>query len=145
MSSKRKIHLDDYRKVLRDFFARDGLKPFPRRWKHRLLILFSAVRQLEPGLPYTEEEINEAILQWQKRRGGFIDLDHVTLRRYLVDLGFLDRNPSGSIYAVIQSFLEEADWDPEILEADEEALLQQARGEIDLGRREPAEPDADDI
>jgi hypothetical protein len=138
MSSKRKILLDDYRKVLRDFFAREGVKPFPRRWKYRLLILYSAVRALEVGLPYTEDEINDAIVQWQKSRGSFIDLDHVTLRRYLVDLGFLDRNPSGSVYAVIHSFLEEADWDPLILEADEDALLAQARRDVDSGRlREP--------
>jgi hypothetical protein len=138
MSSKRKIVLDDYRKMLRDYFARDGVKPFPRRWKYRLLILYSAIRRLEVGLPYTEDEINEAIVEWQKQRGGFIDLDHVTLRRYLVDLGFLDRNPSGSVYAVIHSFLEEADWDPLILDADEDVLLAQARKDVESGRhREP--------
>ena len=144
MTSKRKIGLDDYRKVLRDYFARDGVKPFPRRWKYRLLILYSAIRSLELGLPYSEDEINEAIIAWQSRHGGFLDLDHVTVRRYLVDLGFLDRNPSGSVYAVIHSFLEEADWDPQILEADEESLLAQARRDVESNRREfgiVAEPD----
>jgi hypothetical protein len=134
MSSKRKIVLEDYRKVLRDYFAREGVKPFPRRWKYRLLILYSAIRRLELGLPYTEDEVNDAIVEWQKRHGGFLDLDHVTLRRYLVDLGFLDRNPSGSVYAVIHSFLEEADWDPRILECDEEALLVQARRDVESSR-----------
>jgi hypothetical protein len=138
MTGKRRILLDDYRKVLRDYYARDGIKPFPRRWKFRLLILFSAVRALELGLPYTEEEINDALLEWQQRRGGFLDLDHVTLRRYLVDLGFLDRNPSGSVYAVIHSFLEEADWDPAILDADEDGLLEQVRAELEANRRNAA-------
>ena len=46
--------------------------------------------------PYAEREINDALVDWlQSVRGR---LDHVTLRRRLVDFDFLKRTMDGSRY-----------------------------------------------
>ncbi len=127
MASERMITFRDYRRMLCDYFVRPGPKSFPRSRKTRLLLLWSATRCLELGQPYDEGEIDDAILEWQERIGGPVDIDHVTIRRYLVDMGFLDRNPSGTVYAVIHSFLDEGEWDKAIFEADEESVIEEIR------------------
>lgn len=59
---------------------------------------------------YSEKEVNDHLVDWLKGFTYPTGLDHVTVRRYLVDLKFLLRNPSGSSYwtneAVIASVLE---------------------------------------
>jgi hypothetical protein len=53
------------------------------------------------GLPKTvmsEKEINEALKQRLSAAAQFIDTDHVELRRWLVDTGFLQRDGFGREY-----------------------------------------------
>ena len=48
--------------VLRNFFAKDGhLKQIPAQYKKKLIALQFLVEKLEPGVVYTEKEINEFI------------------------------------------------------------------------------------
>ena len=51
---------------------------------------------LERRRPYTEPEINEALIAWLASVRG--TPDHVTLRRRMIDCGFLKRTPNGSRY-----------------------------------------------
>jgi hypothetical protein len=55
----------------------------PAQRSRRLIVLDHLAGAFEPGVTYPEREVN-AIL------GGFHD-DYATLRRYLVDEGFLSR------------------------------------------------------
>jgi hypothetical protein len=53
------------------------------------------------GLPegvMSEKQINEALKQRLSAAAQFIDTDHVELRRWLVDLGFLQRDGFGREY-----------------------------------------------
>lgn len=68
------------------------LLKFPRKQKHKLVVLREIVKHFDENEVYTEQQINE-ILQ------GIYE-DHVTLRRYLIDFGFMDRKPDGSQYWV---------------------------------------------
>lgn len=47
---------------------------------------------------YSEQEVNDHLVHWLKGFTCPTGLDHVTVRRYLIDLKFLLRNPSGSSY-----------------------------------------------
>jgi hypothetical protein len=79
------------RKVLSDFLdAKAHLKSIPAQPKKVQVILRHIAPSFEPGVTYTEKEIN-AILQ----RFYF---DSTTLRRYLVDSGYLGRDPQGRSY-----------------------------------------------
>ncbi|WP_217208223.1 DUF2087 domain-containing protein [Streptomyces sp. AC550_RSS872] len=76
--------------VLRTF-VRDGrLVRLPARWTRKKLVLrHIAERTFEPGVEYPERTVNEKLRAWCE---GSDDIDHVTLRRYLVDLHHLRRS-----------------------------------------------------
>ncbi len=59
------------------------LKTFPRKEKKKIVILTKIAELFEPGKVYKEKEINQLLKE--------IYEDHVVIRRYLVDYGFLDR------------------------------------------------------
>ncbi|MFE4143289.1 DUF2087 domain-containing protein [Peribacillus sp. YIM B13472] len=79
--------------VLKKYFpkgSQDALKSFPPKEKQRLIILQEIMNRFEKERKYEEEEINQIL--------GAVYPDHVLLRRYLIEYGFLDRKPDGSQY-----------------------------------------------
>jgi hypothetical protein len=75
---------DEVRKVL-DAFVRDGrVTSMPAALGKRRVVLDWLARRFEPGHRYLEAEVTSML-------DGHVD-DPVTLRRYLVDEGFLDRS-----------------------------------------------------
>ncbi len=55
----------------------------PSKRSRRLVLLEELVQRFEPGEHYTERQVNASLSE--------VDTDTATLRRYLVDNGFLDR------------------------------------------------------
>ncbi|MFB9328366.1 DUF2087 domain-containing protein [Paenibacillus aurantiacus] len=85
---------DDYEKLLKQYLPKgpDGpLESFPRKEKKKIAILRHLSSKFEAGRRYSEKEINE-------RLKPFWDEDYVTLRRYLIEYGYLDRTDDGSSY-----------------------------------------------
>jgi hypothetical protein len=85
----------EFQKVLKQYFpeGEDGpLKEFPVKAKRKTAILAHLIKRFDPARRYTEKEVNE-ILRLAYH-------DYVTLRRYLIDYGFLDRVRDGSAYWV---------------------------------------------
>ncbi|WP_369271142.1 DUF2087 domain-containing protein [Streptomyces sp. R11] len=76
--------------VLRTF-VRDGrLVRLPARWTRKKLVLRHIAEQtFEPGVEYPERTVNDKLRAWCEDSD---DIDHVTLRRYLVDLHHLRRS-----------------------------------------------------
>lgn len=71
----------------------DGpLSEFPKKQKRKAAILRHLIQRFETGRQYSEKEIN-AVLESAYS-------DYVTLRRYLIDYGLLDREDDGSSYWV---------------------------------------------
>jgi len=68
------------------------IKAFPVKEKRKLILLAMIADHFDDNRRYTEKEINELIRP--------IYADHVTIRRYLIEYGYLDRTPSGSAYWV---------------------------------------------
>lgn len=60
------------------------LASFPRKEKRKIAILRHIAAYFEAGIKYTEKEVNEVLRQ-------FWNDDYVTLRRYLIEYGYLDR------------------------------------------------------
>lgn len=73
-----------------------GLHRIPRKQADRLVVLAVSVQALRRRIPYTEPELNEELAHWLQSVHAAVD--HVTLRRYLVDLGFLKRDRAGNRY-----------------------------------------------
>ncbi len=81
--------------IIKRYFTKgpDGpLSEFPAKEKRKVIIIKQLAKRFEPDRKYTEKEVN-AILE-----GAYHD--YVTLRRYLIEYGFLDRLPDGSSYWV---------------------------------------------
>lgn len=75
-----------------------GGRELPKKQPDRHILFISAILKLESGRPYLEKEINEELQVWVIRFGRGFGLDHVTLRRYLVDEKYLVRDPAGGTY-----------------------------------------------
>lgn len=69
--------------VLGRYFRGDRLVELPAQRSKRLVVLERLALEFEPGVRYAESAVNELL-------GRFFD-DHATLRRQLVDEGFVDR------------------------------------------------------
>lgn len=80
-------------KYLKKYFP-DGLdgplREFPPKEKRKLIILRHLAGRFETGREYTEKEVNEILKEAYP--------DYVTLRRYLIEYGFMDRHKDGSLY-----------------------------------------------
>ncbi|MDT7847004.1 DUF2087 domain-containing protein [Streptomyces justiciae] len=80
---------EDTDQLLRTF-VRDGrLVRLPAQWTRKKRVLKHIAEQtFEPGVEYPERTVNEKLRAWCEDG----DTDHVTLRRYLVDLQHLRRS-----------------------------------------------------
>ncbi|MFD7696347.1 DUF2087 domain-containing protein [Streptomyces sp. NPDC059805] len=72
-------------------FVRDGrLVRLPARWTRKKLVLRHIAEQtFEPGVEYPERAVDAKLRAWCEDSD---EIDHVTLRRYLVDLHHLHRS-----------------------------------------------------
>ena len=63
------------------------------------LLMAAAAHAFAPGRTYTEPEVNERLRAWLAGAGAMLEVDHVELRRWLVDTGALARDGFGRAYA----------------------------------------------
>ncbi|MFJ6069450.1 DUF2087 domain-containing protein [Streptomyces sp. NPDC093065] len=91
----RAVGEDDPAGIVVRTFVRDGrLVRLPARWTRKKVVLrHIAERTFAPGVEYPERTVDEKLRAWCEDG----EVDHVTLRRYLVDLGHLRR--SDGIYS----------------------------------------------
>ncbi|MBN2536322.1 MAG: DUF2087 domain-containing protein [Spirochaetales bacterium] len=68
------------------------LKEFPKKQKRKLVILNHIIKRFDLNKKYTEKEVNEIL--------KLIYPDYVTIRRYLIEYGFMERLQDGSSYWV---------------------------------------------
>lgn len=111
-SSSPPAPVDDREKTLRNFFRDGKLVSIPASRKQRVIVLQYLLEAFEPGREYPERKVNEVL--------GAFNEDYATLRRELVDYGYLVREKG--IYQVAQSLpkrsrnlqqempADEADW-----------------------------------
>ena len=80
-------------KVISTYMDESGaLKNYPAKEKKKIIILEEISKNFSKGKHYSEKEINRII----KR----IYEDYATIRRALIEYGFLDRNNTGTNYWV---------------------------------------------
>ncbi len=86
----------DYKTELKNYLDEEGrLKEWPskrNKGKFQLLALEYLATKFEPGLTYTEKEVN--LLLKQHHTFG----DHAMLRRELFEKGLINRERDGSAY-----------------------------------------------
>lgn len=88
-----KVTQQENDKLLKTLFPEgtDGpLKTFSIKEKNKIVVLQEIVKRFQNEQTYTEKEINQIL--------KLVHHDFATLRRYLIEYGFLDRTPDGSQY-----------------------------------------------
>ncbi|MBU9720373.1 MULTISPECIES: DUF2087 domain-containing protein [Bacillaceae] len=87
------ITKEEKEKVLATYFKHglDGpITSFPSKEKRKIIILQEIVKRFDKNRGYSEKEVNEILKS--------IYSDFVTIRRYMIEYGFMDRNKDGSEY-----------------------------------------------
>jgi hypothetical protein len=64
----------------------------------RALVLALAATAIEAGRQHREAEVNRVLGAWLQGPGAMLRTDHVELRRWLVDAGFVGRDGFGRAY-----------------------------------------------
>jgi len=88
-----KVTQQDSDRLLKTLFpegTEGPLKTFSIKEKNKLVVLQQIVKRFQDDHTYTEKEINQIL--------KYVYPDFATLRRYLIEYGFLDRTPDGSQY-----------------------------------------------
>ena len=70
--------------VLTKYMPEGHLLQWPSKFKRQYIIIEELAKRFEPGVEYTEREVDDMLKEIYPR-------DHCTMRRYLVDLRFVHR------------------------------------------------------
>ena len=116
--------------------VRSGARGLPRKKRDQHIVLKSIVLTFDKTEEYTESAVNQRLRAWLNEVGRSLELDHVRLRRHLVDAEFLGRSKDGSRYWVAVFSRNQVPFDSEVENIDVYALVQQRR---EARSRPPAE------
>ena len=94
------ITQEEYERRSRVWFA-DGraYDHLPKRARDRWIVLHALADAIPGAGTLSEREVNQRIQGWLEGPGKSFFVDHVALRRELVDWGFLDRDAAGLEYS----------------------------------------------
>lgn len=123
-------------KRLTDLCTKSGMSDFPKGIQEQHILLKSAAVMLEPGRVYTEKEINEILERWVTEVSGIKFMDRVTMRRQMVDTGYLERSNDGASYRVVRAGSGMVSFDPGVDDLDPVQVILNARQEKEQRKRE---------
>ena len=126
-------HRERAHKALKRMLANGRLTAVPKRPADQQVLVALAASRIDAGRRCPESEVNEQLKAWLGAVSEPFGIDHVTLRRMLVDSGLLARTASGSLYEVNEARLGEIEAVRGIEPAD---VLAEVRDERDLRKRQ---------
>jgi hypothetical protein len=128
--------LEEGQRALKRMLGNGPLTAMPKRPSDQQLIATLAAAQFDRGREYRESEVNRILEDWLATFCEPYGIDHVTLRRLLVDSRLLSRTTSGGSYRVSSETIADANPDPA-------AILAAIRAERESRRRQrPRQPPA---
>lgn len=95
MDERYAVTAGEKEKILETYFKNGlggAIESFPSKEKRKIVILQQIMKRFETGRQYNEKEVNEILKTAYS--------DFVTIRRYLIEYGFMDRSADGSVYWV---------------------------------------------
>ena len=124
------MNKETFSKRLGELCLRGGASGFPKDPLDQHILLKSAMLSIDPAGEYSEQEINEKLENWVQQVGQNKDLDRVTMRRRLVDTGYLLRSSDGSSYQVAQPAPKSEWFEADVDQVDPIQAIEAAREEI---------------
>jgi len=127
--SNERITAERFKKRLADLCVGSGPGGLPRRPADREILFTSVLLTLRREEGYTQKTLDRELVRWLTSIAEPIETDHVTLRREMVDRGFLVRESDGSQYrAAIPDWWTSA-FESGVLEVDVPEVVERARQE----------------
>lgn len=105
----------------------DG-RGFPKQRLDRHILFISSILKIDNKRQYSESELNDVLRVWTTRFGANFGLDHVTLRRFLIDEKYIKRDAAGMSYE-LGTTDPPYTYDQSIESVDLEELINEARRE----------------
>ena len=131
MNTQPKFTTEQFSKRLANLCLRSGLAGMPKDEMDQHILLKSAALIVPTAGSLTEKEINEALQVWLTQVCVIKNFDRVTLRRWLVDAGYLTRSSNGTSYQVAQPAPRPELFDPSVDQIDILESIRAAREEIE--------------
>lgn len=100
MNGNQPITKDHFVKRLGELCLKSGMAGFPKDETDQHILLKSAILLVGSSGSFTEKEINEKLEVWVRDISQMKEIDRVSLRRRLVDTGYLIRSKDGASYQV---------------------------------------------
>jgi hypothetical protein len=125
----------DYRERLIALLVRSGQQTLPRRSRDLAVLLIALSRRFADSGPLSERQATERIAAWLQETGRALDVDPVSLRRALIDAGFLERTPAGTEYVASRRYEREIAIEPALLAIDPDQVIDEERERIAARRR----------
>jgi hypothetical protein len=120
-------------RALKRLLANGRLTAVPKRPGDQQLLVTLAAAQMDADRSLLESEVNERLKSWLEAISEPFGIDHVTLRRMLVDSRLLTRTSSGSMYQVNAARTEEIE---AVRGLEPLEVLAQVQSERDLRKRQ---------
>lgn len=127
------ISKEEFERKIKNLLVRSNLHGLPAKRKD-LLVFLRMIISLFKEENYTEKQVNGIIKDFISKVPG-IKVDHVKIRRALVDEEFLIRTPSGSSYTVNRDCEALKKFSSSINELDCLSFINEARKEIEERRK----------
>ena len=89
---------EDPKRILGRLLVNGPLTGWPRRPDDQSLLVRITAARFQPGREYTEPEVNAVLKEALATFSAEYGIDHVTMRRALVDARLLVRDKSGALY-----------------------------------------------
>ena len=120
---------EEYARRLADLCARGGRHAFPRRGRDKSILLHALSRRFDDtrGGSLDERAVGARISVWLQETGSALDVDAVSLRRALIDAGFLVRDADGRSYRPSRTYENLIRFDPAVGELDPDRIVADAR------------------
>jgi len=126
---------ENARVALKRMLANGPLTGLPVKPADLDVLLALAALRFEPGREYREREVNDLLREWLRTLCAPFGVDHVTLRRCLVDARILHRDRQGSTYQVDPARIDRA-----LADIDPVQLLAEVRDERAARKRAHQRP-----
>ena len=120
-------------RVLERLLANGPLTGWPRRPDDQSLLVRLTAARFEAGRDYREAEVNDVVKEWLATFSAEYGIDHVTMRRALVDARLLVRDKSGALYRLDDAKRDEL---AQLRGVEPAAVMKRAQEEREARKRE---------
>jgi hypothetical protein len=136
MNTPQPLSSEQFSKRLAELCLRSNLAAIPKKELDQHILLKSAVLLIGSTAVFTEKEISARLEIWTSEVCKIQNFDRVSLRRWLVDAGYLSRSKDGAAYQIAQPAPLPQLFAPQVDQLDVLQILSAARDEIARRKQE---------